>query len=146
MDTLELQPAKREGGGGKTEREYYDFLINGKSLSELTEVGDTIGALWIGEKNAVEWNRQVVRQLLLKEKSELESGRVPIYICPECGDLGCGALTVKITKEGEDFVWSEFGFEDNYEDGILEQEKIGPFRFNKIDYYNLFSRYITNKK
>jgi hypothetical protein len=34
-----------------------------------------------------------------------------LYVCPECGDLGCGALTAKVGRDGDYIVWSDFAFE-----------------------------------
>jgi hypothetical protein len=141
MDTLELKPAKREGGGGKTGRTYHDFFINGRSIREMIDVGDTIGIFGEGAR-LKEWNKRIASQFLLKSKSELESGRVPLYICPECGDLLEGTITVAIVEDKESFIWSDFGYECYYGEKILEKYKIGPFRFNKIEYNNLLSQFI----
>jgi len=58
------------------------------------------------------------KQLLLKKPAELENGRVPLYVCNCCADIGCGAVTVKVVQEGDYFVWSSFGYENNYEEGF----------------------------
>ncbi|MBA2538826.1 MAG: hypothetical protein H0V17_04255, partial [Deltaproteobacteria bacterium] len=34
-----------------------------------------------------------------------------IYVCERCGDLGCGAITVRITEVEDCFVWSELSIE-----------------------------------
>ena len=34
-------------------------------------------------------------------------------MCPECGDLGCGAVTVVIERSGDKIIWRDFGFESN---------------------------------
>ena len=129
--TLDLEWRKRQGGGGRTERDFLDFVINGPSLYDLLKGGDSVGALGWGnpeiEKRQIAW-------LLLKEQSDLVSGRVPIYICAACGDLDCGAITVKILKTAASFVWSDFGFENNDEGAVTLYENNWSFTFSKTMY------------
>ena len=42
---------------------------------------------------------------------------MPLYICPECADLGCGAVAVRVRFEGDCVVWSELGWDDPNVDG-----------------------------
>lgn len=116
FDTLELVPAERPGGGGTTSRTYVDYKVN-KSLLSTHFQYDFISVLgWLTKEGEAKHTNQI----LLKEKSELQSGRVPIYICPECGDLGCGCISVKLVEYDDCIVWSEFGYENNYEKEIVE--------------------------
>ena len=39
-----------------------------------------------------------------------------LYVCRECGDLVCGALTVNIERSGSVVRWSEFGWDDSLSD------------------------------
>lgn len=134
--TLELAWKRREEGGGRTGRDYLDFVVDGASLHDTLRLGDSIGCLGWGSG---EGERHHIAQLLLREQSELQSGRVAIYICPECGDLGCGAVTVRISRDGEGFVWSDFAFETTLE-GIVEQyEDVGSLAFNKTEYWHLLN-------
>ena len=48
----------------------------------------------LGWNENEKYNRHVLNVFRLKEKSELESKRVMLYICPECGDIDCGAVTI----------------------------------------------------
>lgn len=138
-DLLSFVDAKRQGGGGKSERFFYDFSINGRPLSDVAEPGDFIAPFgWLGN----ELERKYFEQLLLRSSSELQSGRIPLYICPECADLGCGCLTVLVSKYDDCFVWSEFGFENNYEDSLVESyESIRDYAFQKTEYYNALNRF-----
>jgi hypothetical protein len=54
-------------------------------------------------------DEHAAQRLLGREGPDLE-GRVAIYICPECGDLDCGAITAKIEREGNETVWRGMGF------------------------------------
>jgi hypothetical protein len=105
---------------------------------------DLIGRLGWG---ANEIERDAIDILLLKKPPDLPDGRRLLYVCPECGDIGCGALTVKIEKTNEHFVWKGFGYENNY-DGrmpLLEEYKhIGPFFFDKHQYFQVLNNYLTS--
>lgn len=131
---LELVWRVRPGGGGKTERRYLDFVVDGRSLRDLLDTGDFIGCLgWLSPRA----DEEFVQILLRKKPSPLATGRAMLYVCPECGDIGCGALTVKVEKTPDHFVWSEFGFENGYIRSPEESKyvKIGPFCFNKTEYW-----------
>jgi hypothetical protein len=135
-DTLQLKPRKRGGGGGKTAREYLDFVVSGDSLRDRlgAAAGDLIGCLGWG---VPEYHQVAVEQLLLERPTELASGRHMLYVCPECGDIGCGAITGVITREGEDIVWRDFGYENDYDEGISRREdlaSLGPFYFDAGQY------------
>jgi hypothetical protein len=84
------------------------FAINGRPLGVLVELGDTVCVLDTPDRART---RRVARELRGAASSELASGRVPIYVCAECGDLGCGAVTVRVTELDDCFVWSELSIE-----------------------------------
>lgn len=46
-----------------------------------------------------EFESEYAGMLIGLEKSPLNSGRVPLYVCSECGDLGCGAITTEVAQE-----------------------------------------------
>lgn len=109
LSTFELDWRLRKGGRHTTERRYLDFVVDGHSLVDSVQPGDIIGCLGWGAKES---ERQSIEQLMLKAKSRLGDGRVPIYVCPECGDLGCGAVIARIERTPMGFRWADFGFED----------------------------------
>lgn len=140
---LEMVWKQREGGGGATARRYVDFVVDNHSLFELI-TGDLIGRLGWG---ANEMDRDSVDVLLLKKQPDLPNGRCLLYVCPECGDIGCGALTVRIEKIGEHFVWKEFGYENNYDDRmplLQGYNHIGPFFFDKHQYFHVLNNYLKS--
>ena len=140
MDTIELKSKIRKGSKNQTEREFQDFIVNGKSLYEMFGEPDLVGAIGSFGK---EVNIEAVNLLLLNKNSELNSKRIPIYICPECGDLGCGAITISIIENDKSFIWSSFGYENNYQDELLKEYKeVGPFRFQKEEYLKLFKKFV----
>ncbi|MCM2386792.1 oxidoreductase [Streptomyces albipurpureus] len=132
--TFGLAPAMRAGGvlaSGvfKTHRDFMDFIVDGQpllfQLSDLDAVSplasDVPPAIFTAE----------VRTLLLEAPAPLADGRCVIYACPECADLGCGAVTAVIERDGADIVWRDFAWQTS-EQADLEREGyegIGPFRF-----------------
>ena len=126
--------------GSRTEQKYLDFTIDGQSLGELLQVGDMIGCLGWGKP---EYEGEAAQVLLLNAPSSLETGRAMLYICPECGDIGCGAITVQVEMTEEYFVWRGFGYENDYDLSMLElsqYQEFGPYFFNKAVYRDTLSR------
>ena len=112
---LQLEWKRREGGGGKTQRDFLDFVIDGESLSEKLG-GDLASCLgWF----VPEENTKAVHRLLLKEVADLPNNRRSLYVCPECGELDCGAITAVIERSGDRIIWRDFGFQSNSDDVTL---------------------------
>lgn len=130
VSTLKLEWKRREGGG-QTRRDFLDFIVDDQPLSEL--VGDQISCLgWL----VPEETAKAIGRLLLNEAADLSNNRRTLYICPECGDIGCGAVSLVIERIGDNIIWRDFGYENNY-DGILHTEgfkEVGPFTFDSTDY------------
>ena len=131
INILELERMKRIGGNGKTERHWLDFVVDEISLHEKLELGDFIGCFGWGHVN---YENEVLKQLLL-QKSKLHNEPNLIFICPECGDIGCGAVAIDINIVGDKYIWSNFrwvnGY-DPYDDNSFAD--IGPFKFDKFQY------------
>jgi len=128
MSTIELKSKNREITGAQTPREFLDLLIDGTSLSAVVE-GDFATSLgWF----IPEENEKAIGRLLLNEIADFPNNRRSIYVCPECGDLGCGAISVVIEKNGNLIIWRDFGYENNYDDEVLldAYKEIGPFSFD----------------
>jgi hypothetical protein len=129
---LQLAWKRREGGSGKTQRDYLDFIVDGQPLSEMIG-GDLASCLgWF----VPEENTKAVRRLLLEEPPDFPNNRRSLYVCPECGDLGCGAVSAAIEQIGDKIIWRDFGYQNNYEDEVIfgEYKNINPIAFNKAEY------------
>jgi hypothetical protein len=52
------------------------------------------------------------------------------------GDLGCGAITSTVLREGGTFVWKDFGLQNNYDDNVAltAYQGVGPFTFDAATY------------
>jgi hypothetical protein len=120
----------------KADRKYIDFIISDQSLSQLLRLSnmDLIGTF--GWSENTEYENKKVDEFLGKQTPELETGRTCFYVCPECGDIGCGAITAKIELTDKNVIWKDFGYENDYSDSNFEKYKgIGPFIFDKKEYY-----------
>ncbi len=137
-NNLRLVPRQRNGGGGRTERNWLDFSIDGRSLHDILEPGDLIGCLgWLSLKQ----EQQIIQQLLMKAPSELGENTSLIYVCPECGDISCGAIGVTITKTVVHVVWSNF-YEVRTPDWLDYDifAHIQPVYFNKTLYWQTLNQ------
>ena len=123
------------GGVYQTERGFYDFVIDGVPPYEVVDQHrDRISVIWTEPPIPVERAR-ALRRLLAQEPGDASDGRVSLYNCPECGDLGCGAVTVRIDQT-ENEIWRDFGFENNYESKMdrASLSAVGPFHFDRRSY------------
>jgi hypothetical protein len=131
VSELRLEWRRREGGGGRTQRDFLDFIVDGRPLSE--SVGDQVSCLgWL----APEENTRAARRLLLEEPADLPNNRRTLYVCAECGDVGCGVVSVVVERDGDKVVWRDFGYENDYE-GVVHAEDfegVGPFTFDRAAY------------
>jgi hypothetical protein len=136
VTTFELIRAIRRGHSNKVERPYLDFCPGGESVFRGdVEQRDLCSVLWLGSPVPAERDKSILR--LLKElPGDLPNDRVSLYICPECGDFGCGAITAKISVASSEVVWSEFGYENSYESSVLTEPfvALGPFVFDSHEY------------
>ena len=132
VQSIELKRAKRSGGGGQTEREYLDFMIDGVSLREMLKTTNITSLGWLRSP----WAERSVSRLLGKEPPDFADNRQSLYVCGECADLGCGAISVVIERTGDEIVWRDFGYQNNYDETVdLEAyEDVGPFRFGASVY------------
>jgi len=129
---LNLEWKRREGGGGGTQRDYLDIIVDGQPLSEILG-GDMVSCLgwFVPEENA-----KAARRLLLEEAADLPDNRRTLYVCPECGDIGCGAVSLVVERVEDKIIWRDFGYENNYEEVVRTEgyENVGPFVFDRAEY------------
>jgi hypothetical protein len=73
--------------------------------------------------------REYVARLTADGPAMLPSGRCELLVCAECGDLGCGCVSCQVTRDGDYIVWSELGWEADYDPTGLVRFPMGSFRF-----------------
>lgn len=117
----------------RSERSYLDFIIDGESLVNLARY-DLVSIL-CGEWVSTERERSI-RRLLRTEPADFADDRRSILVCPECGDIGCGAVSVVVDFSNGSVIWKDFGYQNNYEPEIHGEhlKRLGPFEFGLEDY------------
>jgi len=145
MNTLQLKSRKEN----RRNILFYDYLIDGTSLYDLCKVknDDRVGSL--GWSKNFEYGINLIKQFLgLTINEELKSGRIMAFVCAECGHIGCGATTFKLTETETEVIWSDFGYENNYETEIYYSgyERIGPFRLEKLIANNTTNETTSRKR
>ncbi len=50
----------------------------------------------------------LIQELTFKIPCRYEFRRVHIYGCPECGDLGCGSVTMQLIEKADTVIWQRF--------------------------------------
>ena len=131
MSTIQLKWRDRAIGGAQTPRRFLDFVIDEKSL--YPTFGDLITPFgWLTETET----RKAIDRFLLREPADFSDNRQSIYICAECGDLGCGAVSAVIEENEDQITWRDFGYENNYEENVDFENylDIGPFVFDRDEY------------
>jgi hypothetical protein len=139
-DELKTQIIHRPGGntGGTTRHERFsvDFLVNRASLYKLLGA-DKLDMIGRFSKETPDWNSKSVEVFIQKLPPDLGNGRVMLYVCSECGDIGCGAITMQISKNNDEYIWSLFAYENDYDlemTDYVSYKSVGPFRFSTEQY------------
>lgn len=104
-------------GVTKAEVSYLDFTVDGELiLPRLNRVAD--GNLDVVSVVQDAWPVEAVAgiaRLLGEEPGDLPDGRVSLYVCPECGDLGCGSVSARIVFAPDTVTWREIGWQTDYD-------------------------------
>lgn len=129
MNSFRLEWKRREGGSNWTQRDYLDFVVDEIPLSKRLGV-ETSCLGWLEPSE----NEKAVYRLLLEEPADFPNNRRSLYVCPECGDLGCGAISVVIEQTENQIIWRDFAFEYNYSEELIRYENINSFVFDRTEY------------
>ena len=117
LNKLELVPA-RHGTIG-----IHDIMINGLPLAQRIQRHE-------GERcdrvSPLGWIDGAYERLGLQAPADLPGGRTSLLVCPQCGDLGCGAVSAVISRSGDMVTWDELGIASTLETGE------GPWLFSKV--------------
>lgn len=138
-NTITFQDAFRSGsssnGCTSVERCFADFRIDERSLLEILVTADGGHSDYMTGfvSGHPEQNLRFANSLIRSDLPDTESYRVVIYLCPECGDIGCGAYSVRIRSFGGEITWEQFAYENGYEQPRIILD-VGPFRFSSASY------------
>lgn len=139
MHSISTRRLEREGvlvpSGTMAARVSVDFVVCGTSLlAELVKAdrghGDFMGCFVQGF--AAE-NQKKKEQLAGALKPDTDEGRYLLYLCPECGDIGCGAYGAKLKLTDSTASLYDFAYENGYEVGRV-LKAVGPFIFARTEY------------
>jgi hypothetical protein len=131
--TDELSIVAPAWSGGKPIAPRRGFAINGRPLAELIEISDNVCVLDLGGPIRAAY----VKQLLARAPSVFASGRVPLYVCSMCADVGCGTISVRVTEVDGSITWSDFAYEAPWEASPVawrHESWERPFYFAKAHY------------
>lgn len=124
--------------GSQTRRDYLEFYVSGVSMKTRLglEEADLITVFLFGiSEQALQDQINIYRR---KATSGVADGRIMLYVCPECGDLDCGAVMMTIRREGDKIIWSDFAFETGH-GGISERiTEVDSLAFDKSNYFAVF--------
>ncbi len=125
MTTLATVPAVRDvrwGPGQRREQRYLDFVVDGSALAPVLQKAgyDLISCLWLGDRPSITAGLSSLARLRGQEPGDAPGGRVAVYVCAECGNLGCGAVTVRVQVGPEAVEWLDWGYQTDYEDVVQE--------------------------
>jgi len=135
---------------------FWELTVDGRPLRELLEFTDpedrrldAAGRGPAGENVPVlvhNWPAAGVDgalELTGERPPELASGRVLLYVCPACGDVGCGAVSAAMERSEGTVVWRDFGWDVGWDDGEDEIRFAGgPFVFDRDQYDAELRRFV----
>ena len=123
-----------------------EFVVDGHALGEQLRTFpvpepetfglDPFDMLSVADVARPEAAREGLEQLAgARERSDdwpLAPGRLPLYVCPVCADLGCGAITVEVVRHEGVVTWQDFRMENGYSvpDEAIDLSAFGPFHFD----------------
>ena len=85
-----------------------------------------------------EEQKRILKEFRLQKKTQLTGDRIELYICECCGDIGCGAITVKIIEKGDKIVWTHFANQSD-PDEMGEEIQVDSIEFDRQSYFKAFS-------
>jgi len=134
MDRLTFRPGHRN----RSRCDYDDYYVNGKRLAEILNIADFIPPFGWLESNL---ESEFANMLLLQAPSNLRTGRIPLFVCPECVDYGCGVGTCNVQLSAGIVTWSHFGWESSYQEDLHQEaiDKSLVLRFDETLYKALFA-------
>ena len=137
------------GTVSRSRRDYLDFVVDGKSLgAKLAPIlaDANLPASYVPVL-VLDWPigfpSEDYGRLVGELRAPLADGRVPLYVCAECGDLGCGGITAVVEQTADTVVWRDFAYQNDYElfdpDDVLPD--VGPIVFDRQGYLDALAAF-----
>ncbi len=138
MHTLGFQDARLEPGTDESDVLFKAYMIDGRPLADLLSEASGwkhSGCTAFAADFTVEYQKAAYARLLGSLPGDLPSGRVALLVCSACGDLGCGAVGVRVRVGAATVSWSSFAHENNYcPEHTALIDGVGPFEFAREAY------------
>lgn len=128
-----VESARTISHDGQRERQFLDFAFDSKPIYPTVVANgvDNITPIWIGGD---EWSRSAIHRLLSEAGPDAPDGRVSVYVCAECADLGCGAITVVVERGDGTVSWRDWGYQNTYEEGFVVIAGLPDVTFDAAQY------------
>jgi len=128
----------RYGDSARRPVGYLELVVDDVALGGPLDVGDTVTPFGHGDPALED---EAIDRFLGLGAPDAPGGRTAFYVCPECGDLGCGAITALIVHGPDVVVWRDFGYQTDYEPevGTEGRNGVGPFTFDATAYAAFFA-------
>lgn len=120
---------------------FYEFDIDDVPLSNLLQVDlkELTGMFTPEAADSGYFVSQIAKYI-----GRMPTDRILLYVCSDCGDISCGALSAKIDFTENKIIWSDFAYENSIE--IVERyPEVGPFEFSKEEYSATFLSIATDQ-
>jgi hypothetical protein len=121
-----------------SDRQYLDFVISGQPLREYLGIKSKSSVTPFGFFPSKEEQKRILKEFRLQQKTQLSGDRIELYICECCGDIGCGAITVKIIDRGDKIIWTYFANQSD-PDEIGDEIRVDQIEFDRQNYFKVFS-------
>jgi hypothetical protein len=142
LEIRQRSAVKFPNGNTQSERNYVDFVVDGQSLCEQAiragyDLVSVLAREWVPEER-----EKSLRRLMLVDPADFPHNRRSLFVCGECGDLGCGAVSIVIDFSEDMVTWREFGYENNYDEQVHfdKLKDVGPFKFSLQEYKDTLAR------
>ncbi len=119
-------------------RKYLDFNISGQSLRDYLESKNKSRVTPFGFFSNAEEQKRTLRIFKFQDKTQLKDNRVELYVCEDCGDIGCGSITTEIKDFGDKIIWRKFALQSNPEE-IGQLINVEQIEFERQNYFKAFS-------
>ena len=127
-------PHKKHSG-----KQFLDFIVSGESLRSYLGLKNNLTVTPFGFFPSKEEEKRNLQEFRLQQKTQLEGNRIELYICEDCGDIGCGAVTAKIIDRGDKIIWTEFANQSTPEE-IHSQINVEEIEFDRQDYFKALEK------
>lgn len=117
---------------------YLDFVIDEQRLADQIPLArglaTPLNRAWLPSVEGA-----VLELLGERPGAGLDNGRIPLFVCGECGDLGCGAVTVALDMDQDRITWSQFAWENGFEPAEPIENTPTSLVFAAADYNKVFA-------